>query len=224
MSFDAIELALGHMTDFVAFERLATEVMYLEGWQDIKPLGGRGDLGQDAVSERFFELSGVQRTVFQYTLQQYLPEKVTATIEKLQDNKIGFVELIVVTPNSISSERQIKMKRAARTDYGVALDIYDRNTIVSRLADLENGLFHRHFPDIRAQIEDITRSGDRLATPETHTQRILLQVSLALTFRAGAPRVRKSLFDHFVLAVIVHQDNAAVPLDALCEKCKGRSW
>ena len=48
MSFDAIELALDRMTDFVAFERLATEVMYLEGWYDIRPLGGPADQGQDA--------------------------------------------------------------------------------------------------------------------------------------------------------------------------------
>ena len=54
MSLDAIELALDRMTDFTGFERLATELMYLEGWYDIKPLGGTGDMGQDAVSERFF--------------------------------------------------------------------------------------------------------------------------------------------------------------------------
>ena len=82
MSFDAIELALDRMTDFIAFERLATELMYLEGWYDIKPLGGTADLGQDAVSERFFGQAVSQRTVFQYTLQHYLPGKVTATIEE----------------------------------------------------------------------------------------------------------------------------------------------
>ena len=219
MSFDAIELALGHMTDFAEFERLATEVMYLEGWDDIRPLGGKGDLGQDAVSERFYGQSNIQRTVFQYTLQQYLPDKVKATIVKLLRNDIDFTELVIVTPRPISAERIIKMKRTARTDHSIALDVYEGETIRSRLADLNNGLFHRHFPDLRVQLEDITRSGERLAAPETHLERTLLQVSLALTFRAGAPRARKSLFDHFVLAVIVDQDDGIIPLDMLHEKC-----
>ena len=217
MSFDAIELALDRMTDFVAFERLATEVMYLEGWYNIRPLGGPADQGQDAASERFFGRSDSQRTVFQYTLQQYLPGKVTATIEKLRANDIDFFELVIVTPHSVSSETQTKMRRTARGDYDVRLDIFDRKTLLSRLANLENGVFHRHFPNIKAQLEDIVRSADRAAIP--HTQRTLLQVSLALTFRPGAPRVRKSLFDYFVLAVLLDHKNPLVPLDVLVRYC-----
>ena len=70
------------MTDFTDSERLASEIMYLEGWIDIKPLGGVADLGQDAVVERFYRPDGdMSRTVFQYTLQEYLPGKVNETIE-----------------------------------------------------------------------------------------------------------------------------------------------
>ena len=219
MSFDAIELALERMTDFIAFERLATEVMYLEGWSDIRPLGGTADRGQDAVSERFFGQAHSERTVFQYTLQQYLPGKVTATIEKLRGHDVDLFELIVVTPHSVSSETQTKMQRTARADYGVRLDIFDRKTLLSRLADLENGIFHRHFPDIRAQLDDIARSAARAAIPHTQLERTLLQVSLALTFRPGALRVRKSLLDHFVLAVLLDQENPVVPLDVLVRNC-----
>ena len=219
MSFDAIELALDRMTDFVAFERLATDVMYLEGWYDIRPLGGPADQGQDAASERFFGQAHSQRTIFQYTLQQYLPGKVTTTIEKLRANDIDFFELIVVTPHSVSSETQTKMQRTARSDHRVRLDIFDRKTLLSRLADLENGVFHRHFPDIKAQLEDIVRSADRAAIPHTQLERTLLQVSLALTFRPGALRVRKSLLDYFVLAVLLDQENPLVPLDVLVRHC-----
>ncbi len=219
MSFDAIELALDRMTDFIAFERLATELMYLEGWYDIKPLGGTADLGQDAVSERFFDQAVPQRTVFQYTLQHYLPGKVTATIEKLRANNIDFFELIVVTPHSISSETQTKMERTARSEHSVRLNIVDRKTLISRLADLENGIFHRHFPNIKAQLDDIGRAATRAAIPQKQLERTLLQVSLALTFRKGALRVRKSLFDHFVLAVLLDQAGSSVQLGVLARHC-----
>ena len=219
MSFDAIELALDRMTDHTAFERLATELMYLEGWYDIKPLGGTADMGQDAVSERFFGQAASQRTVFQYTLQHYLPGKVTATIEKLRANNIAFFELIVVTPHSISSETQIKMQRAARSEHSISLNIFDRNTLLSRLADLDNGIFHRHFPNIKAQVDDIVRSATRAAIPQMNLERTLLQVSLALTFRPGALRVRKSLLDHFVLAVLLDEEGPSVQLDVLARHC-----
>ena len=219
MSFDAIELALDRMTDHTAFERLATELMYLDGWCDIKPLGGTADMGQDAVSERFFGQAASQRTVFQYTLQHYLPGKVTATIEKLRANNIAFFELIVVTPHSISSETQIKMQRAARSEHSISLNIFDRKTLLSRLADLDNGIFHRHFPNIKAQVDDIVRSATRAAIPQKNLERTLLQVSLALTFRPGALRVRKSLLDHFVLAVLLDEEGPSVQLDVLARHC-----
>ena len=219
MSFDAIELALDRMTDHTAFERLATELMYLEGWYDIKPLGGTADMGQDAVSERFFGQAASQRTVFQYTLQHYLPGKVTATIEKLRANNIAVFELIVVTPHSISSETQIKMQRAARSEHSISLNIFDRKTLLSRLADLDNGIFHRYFPNIKAQVDDIVRSATRAAIPQRNLERTLLQVSLALTFRPGALRVRKSLSDHFVLAVLLDEEGPSVQLDVLARHC-----
>ncbi len=108
MSLDIIEIALDRMSDFAEFERLATEIMYLEGWYDIKPLGGVADLGQDAISERLFKSGGTERTVFQYTLQEYLPGKVTDTVEKLRENKIDFSELVVVTP--MNSARRLRSK------------------------------------------------------------------------------------------------------------------
>ena len=219
MSLDVIELALDRMTDFIAFERLATDLMYLEGWNDIKPLGGTADMGQDAVSERFFGQAASQRTVFQYTVQRYLPGKVMDTIEKLRENNITFYELIIVTSHSISSETQIKMQRAARSEQRVSLSIFDRKTLISRLADLDNGIFHRHFPNIKAQVEDIVRSANRAAIPQINLERTLLQVSLALTLRPGALRVRKSLFDHFVLAVLLDEEGPSVQLDVLARRC-----
>ena len=111
------------------------------------------------------------------------------------------------------------MERTARSEHRVRLDIFDRETLISRLADLENGIFHRHFPNIKAQLDDIGRAATRAAIPQKQLERTLLQVSLALTFRKGALRVRKSLFDHFVLAVLLDQAGSSVQLDVLARHC-----
>jgi hypothetical protein len=199
------------MTDFAGFERLATDVMYLEGWTDIRPLGGVTDLGQDAVSEKMYRPGDdVKRTVFQYTLQEYLPGKVNDTIDKLNDNKIEFVELVIVTPHAISSEAQIRMKQDARSTHGISLNIYERKTLASRLADLQNGIFHRYFQDIKAQLDDVSRAASKGLLPEPLLERALLQASLALTFRPDSQRARKSVFDYFVLALILAEPNQII--------------
>jgi hypothetical protein len=204
VGIDLIDIALDRMTDFTDFERLASEIMYSEGWIDIKPLGGVADLGQDAVSERLYRPDGdISRTVFQYTLQEYLPGKVNDTIEHLRENHVDFTELIAVTPHAISSEAQIKMKQDARLTHGVTLDIYERKTLANRLAHLENGIYNRHFQNFIAQMEDVTRAASKGSIAEPALERALLQASLALTFLPGALRVRKSVFDYFVLALIL---------------------
>jgi hypothetical protein len=211
VAIDLIDIALDRMTDFTEFERLASEIMYEEGWIDIKPLGGVADLGQDAVSERIYRPEGdISRTVFQYTLQEYLPGKVDDTIEVLRKNHVEFTELIVVTRHAISSEAQMKMKRDARITYKVALDIYERKTLANRLAHLENGIYNRHFQNFIAQMEDVTRAASKSSIPEPALERALLQASLALTFLPGALRVRKSVFDYFVLALVLSEPQQCI--------------
>jgi hypothetical protein len=219
LSLDLIQIGLNRLTDFSEFERLATEIMYLEGWHVIRPLGGVSDEGQDAISERFFREEEEERTVFQYTLQEYLPGKIEETIEKLEKNSIKFTELVVVTRHGISSEAQLKMKREARSKHGIRLDICERKTLETHLADYTNGLFNRHFPNIKAQLEDVTRSATQASLPSAALERSLLQVSLALTFKPDSQRARKTVFDHFILAVIISQPNQSANYSNLLKEC-----
>ena len=76
MALDIVDIALDYLTDASGFEKLAAEVMRGEGYHDIKPLGGVGDLGQDAVQDRFYHRKGRVRIVFQFTLQDYIAGKL----------------------------------------------------------------------------------------------------------------------------------------------------
>src|SRR4030042_5862910 len=156
MSLDIVEIALDGLTDYQEFEKIASEIMRDEGYPAIKPLGGLADRGRDAIQESYFVSEGRNIAVFQYTLQQYLPGKIKDTIDKLSEANIEYNELVIVTPHSISTERQDQMKRDTRKEYNVNIDIYERKTIVNRLANFDNGIFHRHFPDIDRQVKELT--------------------------------------------------------------------
>ena len=202
MALDIVDIALDYLTDAFGFEKLAAEVMRGEGYHDIKPLGGVGDLGQDAVQDRFYHREGRVRIVFQFTLQDYIAGKLRETVEKLEKNKIQFAELVIVTPVSLSSDRQFDLVKIAREEFDVTLQVYERKTLVNRLSDFSNGIFHRHFPDVDKQVQ--AAMGGRAAFQDTGGQleTAMLKVSIALVLGRKADPVRKSIFDLLILATL----------------------
>lgn len=219
MSLDIVEIALDGVSDHVDFEKLASEIMRDEGYPTIKPLGGVVDDGQDAVEERYFLSEGRTRVVFQYTLQEYLPGKVEDTIASLSKAGIEYHELVIVTPRSISAKRQSNMVRDVRKAHGVDLNIFERKTLVNRLANYETGMFHRHFPDIEKQVADLTSrrpllSSDGLGLLESS----MLKASIAFAFSKPAPRVRKSIFDFLTLSLLMENPCEDMPIASLHEQ------
>lgn len=112
MGLDIIEIALDKITDDQEFEKLATEVLYNEGYYDIKPMPGGNDFGQDAIEDKFYESEGSIRTVFQYSLQGYSKGKIEKTIARLREVGIDFSELVYVTNKMISGENQENLKNS----------------------------------------------------------------------------------------------------------------
>lgn len=214
MSVDIVEIALDNMTDHSQFEKLASEVMRDEGYPNIKPLGGVADAGKDAVQEGYFLSEGRNRIVFQYTIQEYLAGKINETIEKLDKAGCKYNELVVVTTRSISTTRQDQMKEDARKNHDVSLKIYERKTLVNRLADFSNGIFYRHFPDIEKQLKSLVVKKPFIQ-PEVGSQieSSMLKASIAFTFDERAPRVRRSISDYLTLALL--QERPPITLSEL---------
>ena len=218
MNLDIVEIGLNCMTDGFAFEKLASEVMREEGYHDIRPLGGVGDQGQDALQDRFYEREGRTRTVFQYTLEDYLEGKLRDTITKLGENKIEYSTLVIVTPARLSSERQRKLKKLAREDYDISLDIYEQKTLVNRLSDFSNGIFLRHFPSIESQVEALMSSQPVFADADGEFEAAMLKVSIAFVLGKGVEAVRKSVFDRLVLASLVATETDGLELSMISER------
>jgi len=215
---DLIYIALDYFTDDQLFENLASEIMRDEGYPNIKPLGGQSDKGVDAVQDRFYLHEGRSRIVFQYTLQEYLCGKIVDTVKKLSDNAISYQELVIVTPRSISPERQRSLIETARKNHDVTLNIFERKTIANRLANRENGIFVRYFPDIEKQLPSFTTKRPLLSSDESGLLEIsMLKSSIAFTFNKDAPRARKSIFDFLTLSLLLERPSEYIPVAKLCE-------
>jgi len=204
VGLDIVEIALDNLTDHVDFEKLASEIMRDEGYRNIKPLGGVSDKGRDAIQESYHINKGRNLTVFQYSLEEYLPRKSSETIVKLNKAQIEYNELVIVTPHSISTERQDQIRRDSRNIYDVSVIIYERKTLVNRLANFENGIFYRHFPDIEKQISVLVPKKPLLSADDASIlETAMLKSSLIFSVGRGSPRVRDAVFDSLTFSIIL---------------------
>jgi len=75
------------------------------------------------------------------------------------------------------------MKQDARKNHGINLNIYERKTLVNRLADFNNGIFYRHFPDIEKQVKGLVVKNPFMQ-PEAGSliESCMLRASIAFTF------------------------------------------
>lgn len=203
---DLLEYALDKYTDFKKFEQLSTEIMALEGYKTIRPVGGIDDEGIDAELVSYYE-DDTFKTVFQYTIQENLPSKISNTIKKLEENKIDYQLLIFVTKHQINNVSTLK--RNARTKHGVNIEIFEKSTFIKHLST-ENGIFARYFPDIKSQLESRLIGGQAIFSStdsKDPLEKSLLRSSLLFTFNSDADRSRKDVFDQTIFSLISTNTN-----------------
>ena len=107
-----------------------------------------------------------------------------------------------MTPVSLSSERQYDLVKIAREEFDVTLQVYERKTIVNRLSDFSNGIFHRHFPDVDKQVQAAMAGRPAFQDAGGQLETAMLKVSIALVLGRKADPVRKSIFDLLILATL----------------------
>lgn len=200
---DIIEFALEHNTDFRQFEKLSIEILKLNGFESIIPIGGIDDEGIDALVVKYYQ-DETHTTVFQITLQDNINSKIYSTIDKLIENKVIFNELILVTSNQINNTQAIKTKVRKKYAGKIKLEIYERTIFISTLS-VEKSIFTRYFGDLKQQLNSSLFDKSTLFTEdsaETLTNS-LLKCSLLFTFNQEGSKTRKALFDRTVLSVLV---------------------
>lgn len=222
MSLDLIEIALERFTDWATFEKLASEVMRDEGYPDIKPLGGIHDAGQDAVVERLYYSEGKRlRVVFQFTLRTDVPAKIRDTIRTLDERGIPYQKLVIVTRAQLSVEAQEATRKSVKQLFDLDVEIYERRTLVNRLADQRNGMFQRYFPDIRQQVSSLLQPGVGSAKAKEEREKEFLKVCYAFSFSPGSERTRKSLLDETVMGILSIDGEEPKSAEKIVDRARG---
>jgi hypothetical protein len=213
-----VEYALDSMTDAAAFEQLATEVMRDEGYPAIVPLGGAADGGKDAVEEQTYINRDIAVTVFQFTLRRDVKPKVEATLKRLRELAFEFSELQLVTARDVSTEAVESVEAWAHREHQARVRVRGRRFLASRLANYENGIFHRYLASIRDQLADLEASGPAIAGQTADEKRLAMYKScLMFGIGAQASHARSRVFDRLTLAALLMPETVSqgTTIDAL---------
>jgi hypothetical protein len=136
MSYNDTARALDELTDHVAFERLVTLLLARKGI-DVRPVGGSGDKGRDAVSGLYRAKVGEELAVT-ISLDEKWNTKIAADINKL--TKAGYKppDVISVTNRRTSEPKRSALQTAAAKDHKINLTINDVRWLVVQLHLREN--------------------------------------------------------------------------------------
>ena len=89
---------LERITDYLQFERLCHDLMALEGYNNIEPLGGFTDKGRDAV-----HVDKTKSTVFAYSVREDWKIKLIEIAGKVRGHGHDCDELVFVTTAEFSA-------------------------------------------------------------------------------------------------------------------------
>lgn len=127
-SIDLLMAVLEKETDFLKFEKVATEVMYEFGYHNIVPFGGYKDKGVDAVEEKFFEGELREKVIFQFTTESNSISKAFKSLKKLYENNIKYTHFVYVTSKKMTTTEKLKIVEEAKK-YNIIASCYDQETV-----------------------------------------------------------------------------------------------
>jgi hypothetical protein len=111
---------LEQLTDYSDFERLCHDLMALEGYPKIEPLGGFKDKGRDAIH---VDNSG-ETTIFAYSVREDWQAKLAEDATKIKNHNHKCDKLVFIsTAEFTAGERDEAISRTLK-NFGFALDLY----------------------------------------------------------------------------------------------------
>jgi hypothetical protein len=120
MGANPIIYCLENLTDYFEFERLSTDLMVLQGYSGIEPLGGFSDKGRDAIH---VQTSG-KTTIFAYSVRENWRVKLSEDSSKLSKHGHSCDELIFITTSNISASERDEAIITIKKQFGWNLKIY----------------------------------------------------------------------------------------------------
>lgn len=110
---------LEKLTDYFQFERLCHDLMALEGYKDIEPLGGFSDKGRDAI-----HVQNATNTVFAYSVREDWKIKLIEDANKVRDHEHDCDELVFITTAEFSASARDQAVKNIKENFGWNLKLY----------------------------------------------------------------------------------------------------
>ena len=136
MSYEATRQRLDALTDSVGFERLATILLARTGI-DVRPLGGSGDRGRDAVAG-LYHAEGGEPLAVTISLEQDWRTKIRGDLKRIHDAGYRPKTVISVTNRPAAAKAQAALQQQAKKEYGVNLTIHEQRWLVAQLHRRDN--------------------------------------------------------------------------------------
>ena len=149
MPIDLTLYALDTITDPRLFEKLCNDLLFREGFKNLKPHGGMHDRGIDALIHIHESNS---RIICQYSTQRTFDSKIKDTLKKLKQNGEECDELHYVTNREVPYSTARDLIKFANTQYETQLEIYDREWMRVRL-DNDSSDLRKKYLGIAGEIE-----------------------------------------------------------------------
>jgi hypothetical protein len=121
MAADPIIFCLKELTDYDQFEHLCHDLMALEGYPNIEPLGGSKDKGRDAID---VSRNGKRTSIFAYSVREDWLKKLKEDAGKIK--KYGHVcnQLVFLVTEKITATERDNAIKLVQKQFGWKLKIY----------------------------------------------------------------------------------------------------
>ena len=111
---------LQELTDYIGFESLCHDLMALEGYPKIEPLGGFSDKGRDALH---IDNSG-KVTIFAYSVREDWRAKLAEDVAKIKKHGHECDEIVFLSTSDFTAHQRDEAVISVKDDYGWGLKLY----------------------------------------------------------------------------------------------------
>jgi hypothetical protein len=122
MAADAIVYCLENLTDYAQFERLSHDLMLVEGYKGLEPLGGWQDKGRDAINVG--QGANQDTSIFAYSVREDWFAKLKEDAAKVHKHGHECQNLVLVCTAFFSASQRDNAIVFIRETYGWKLHIY----------------------------------------------------------------------------------------------------
>ena len=162
MAADITTYCLDQVTDYFGFERLCHDLMSLEGYSSIEPLGGSKDKGRDAI----YVNESDETTIFAYSVRKGWRVKLAEDAGKVYKHQHACAEFVFITTAKVTAPQRDEAVAYIQNEFGWQLKLYDveRLRILldvhhPRIKKLHPSIFRPEFLTIQDQIGTSTKRG-----------------------------------------------------------------